>query len=74
MKVETAITDRLTRSIVSVDGVTVGRQIEEGDILLVDIPESHARKLRKLEMTPVEEEVYEELLSIHRKNDHFWGR
>ena len=59
---------------ISVDGVTVGRQIEEGDILLVDIPESHARKLRKLEMTPVEEEVYEELLSIHRKNDHFWGR
>ena len=59
---------------ISVDGVTVGRQIEEGDILLVDIPESHARKLRKLEMTPVEEEVYEELLSIHRRNDHFWGR
>ena len=59
---------------ISVDGVTVGRQIEEGDILLVDIPESHARKLRKLEMTPMEEEVYEELLSIHRKNDHFWGR
>ena len=59
---------------ISVDGVTVGRQIEEGDVLLVDIPESHARKLRKLEMTPVEEEVYEELLSIHRKNDHFWGR
>ena len=59
---------------ISVDGVTVGRQIDEGDVLLVDIPESHARKLRKLEMTPVEEEVYEELLSIHRKNDHFWGR
>ena len=59
---------------ISVDGVTVGRQIEEGDILLVDIPESHARKLRKLEMTPVEEEVYDELLTIHRRNDHFWGR
>ena len=59
---------------ISVDGVTVGRQIDEGDVLLVDIPESHARKLRKLEMTPVEEEVYEELLAIHRKNDHFWGR
>ena len=58
---------------ISVDGVTVGRQIDEGDVLLVDIPESHARKLRKLEMTPVEEEVYEELLAIHRKNDHFWG-
>ena len=59
---------------ISVDGITVGRQIEEGDILLVDIPESHARKLRKLEMTQVEKEVYEELLAIHRKDDHFWGR
>tara|TARA_B100000686_G_C16800018_1_gene985245 strand:- start:2100 stop:3878 length:1779 start_codon:yes stop_codon:yes gene_type:complete len=59
---------------ISVDGVTVGRQIEEGDVLLVDIPESHARKLRKMEMTPVEKEVYEELLDIHRKEDHFWGR
>ena len=59
---------------ISVDGITVGRQIEEGDVLLVDIPESHARKLRKLEMTQVEKEVYEELLAIHRKDDHFWGR
>ncbi len=59
---------------ISVDGITVGRQIEESDVLLVDIPESHARKLRKLEMTQVEKEVYEELLAIHRKDDHFWGR
>ena len=59
---------------ISVDGVTVGRQIDEGDVLLVDIPESHARKLRKMEMTPVEREVYEELLELHRKDDHFWGR
>ena len=28
---------------VAIDGVTVGRQIEEEDMLLVDIPESHAR-------------------------------
>ena len=59
---------------ISVDGVTVGRQIDEGDVRLVDIPESHARKLRKMEMTSMEEDVYEELLAIHRKDDHFWGR
>ena len=59
---------------ISVDGVTVGRQIDEGDVLLVDIPESHARKLRKMEMSQVEKEVYEELLELHRKDDHFWGR
>ncbi|MAH98464.1 MAG: translation initiation factor IF-2 [Euryarchaeota archaeon] len=59
---------------ISIEGVTVGRQVDEGDVLLVDIPESHARKLRKMEMTQAEKEVYEELLSIHRKEDHFWGR
>ena len=59
---------------ISIEGVTVGRQVDEGDVLLVDIPESHARKLRKMEMTQAEMEVYEELLSIHRKEDHFWGR
>ena len=59
---------------ISVDGVTVGRQIDEGDVLLVDIPESHARKLRKMEMSQAEKEVYEELLELHRKDDHFWGR
>ena len=32
---------------VSIEGVTIGRQIEEGDELLVDVPESHARKLSK---------------------------
>ena len=32
---------------VAIDGVTVGRQIEEEDMLLVDIPESHAKKLRR---------------------------
>ena len=59
---------------IAVEGVTVGRQINEGDVLLVDIPESHARKLKKMEMTAIESEVYEELLALHRKDDHFWGR
>ena len=59
---------------VAITGVTVGRQIEEGDSLLVDIPESHAKKLRKMEMTAAEQDVFEELLAIHRKDEHFWGR
>jgi len=59
---------------IAVEGVTVGRQIDEGDVLLVDIPESHARKLRKMEMTAAEREVFEDLLALHRKEDHFWGR
>jgi len=59
---------------VAIDGVTVGRQIEEEDVLLVDIPESHAKKLRKMGLTSAELEVLEELTAIHRKDSHFWGR
>ena len=59
---------------VAIDGVTVGRQIDEDDVLLVDIPESHAKKLRKMDLTSAELEVLEELTAIHRKDSHFWGR
>ena len=59
---------------VAIEGVTVGRQIDEGDSLLVDIPESHAKKLGKMELTAAEQDVFDELLAIHRKDDHFWGR
>jgi len=59
---------------VAIQGATVGRGIDEEDILLVDIPESHAKRLRKLEMTAMEEEIYQELIILHRKENHFWGR
>ena len=59
---------------VAIDGVTVGRQIDEEDVLLVDIPESHAKKLRKMDLTSAELEVLEELTAVHRKESHFWGR
>ena len=58
----------------AIEGATVGRQIDEEDILLVDVPESHARKLRRMDLSAAEEEVLEELQDIHRKDDHFWGR
>jgi translation initiation factor 5B len=59
---------------VAIDGATAGRQIEEEDVLLVDVPESHARKLVRMDLSAVEAEVLEELQAIHRKDDHFWGR
>tara|TARA_B100000767_G_scaffold274621_1_gene308251 strand:+ start:56 stop:1894 length:1839 start_codon:yes stop_codon:yes gene_type:complete len=59
---------------VAVMGPTVGRHIEEGDEFWVDIPASHAKRLRKLGLTPIEEEILEEITVLHRKNDHFWGR
>ena len=62
---------------ISIDGPTVGRQIHEGDILYVNIPEKHAR-IVELELAPRlaqdEREVLEKFLEIKRKKDPFWGR
>jgi len=62
---------------ISIDGPTVGRQIHEGDILYVNIPEKHAR-IVELELKPKlaedEREVLESFLNIKRKKDPFWGR
>jgi len=62
---------------ISIDGPTVGRQIHEGDILYVNIPEKHAR-IVELELKPKlaedEREVLENFLNIKRKKDPFWGR
>jgi translation initiation factor 5B len=52
----------------------VGRQIHEEDVLLVDVPEKHAKRLAKMSLTTLEQEILDELLQIHRREDHFWGR
>ena len=59
---------------VAIDGITIGRGVDEEDVLLVDVPESHVRKLRKLNISPIEEEILGEIITIHRRNEHFWGR
>ena len=59
---------------VAIDGVTVGGKSKRKMARLVDIPESHAKKLRKMGLTSAELEVLEELTAIHRKDSHFWGR
>ncbi len=61
---------------VSIKGPTVGRQINEGDLLFIDIPESDVKILNtKLssELTTDEKEVLEELIKIKRKVNKFWG-
>ncbi|MDM7934403.1 MAG: translation initiation factor IF-2, partial [Methanothrix sp.] len=62
---------------ISIDGPTVGRQIHEGDILYVNIPEKHARIVEqelKPKLAEDEREVLEDFLAIKRKKDPFWGR
>ena len=59
----------------SLDGVTVGRQIEEGDFLYTEIPEEDFKKLKELKsnLTKMEIEVLKEVAEIKRKNNPVWG-
>lgn len=59
---------------VSIDGATVGRQINKGDILYTVIPEIDARKLRDMDVLNTDEkEVFLKIQQINRKNNKFWG-
>jgi len=61
----------------AIDGPTVGRQIHEGDILYVNIPEKHARIVEqelKSKLSQDEREALEEFLEIKRRKDPFWAK
>ncbi len=65
------------RVAVSLDGPTVGRQIEEGDELWVEIPEKHAKILEQElaeDISADEREVLSMYLEKHRNRDPFWGK
>jgi translation initiation factor 5B len=58
---------------VAIDDATVGRQIEVEDILLVDVPEGHARELLSKKLSMDEQEVLDAVVKIKRKESPFWG-
>ncbi|PSQ31995.1 translation initiation factor IF-2 [Halobacteriales archaeon SW_6_65_46] len=61
----------------SIDGPTVGRQIEEGDILWTQLPEKHAKILEQevTEELPTDErEALQMYLDEKRNRDPFWGK
>ena len=58
---------------ISIDGVTVGRQIKGEDILYVNIPEAHVRELTCMDLSMEEEEVLEKVIKIKRKEKFSWG-
>jgi translation initiation factor 5B len=65
------------RAAVSIDGPTVGRQIDEGDELWTELPEKHAKILEQelREDIPSDEiEALTQYLAKHRKIDPFWGK
>lgn len=62
---------------VSIEGVTVGRQIKENDILLTDIPEKDIKLLEydfRDELSSDEQDALEKFLDIKRKDNPFWGK
>ena len=66
-----------TRVSVAIDGPTVGRGIDEGDELWVEIPEKHAKILEQElrdDITADELEALHGYLEKHRRRDPFWGK
>ncbi|WP_053947045.1 translation initiation factor IF-2 [Halolamina sediminis] len=66
-----------SRVSVAIDGPTVGRDIEEGDELWIDLPEKHAKILEqelKEEIPADEREALNAYLEKMRKRDPFWGK
>jgi translation initiation factor 5B len=62
---------------VAIDGPTVGRGIDEGDELWVDLPEKHAKILEQelREDLPADErEALSAFLEKRRSRDPFWGK
>ncbi|WEL21942.1 translation initiation factor IF-2 [Halorhabdus sp. BNX81] len=65
------------RVAVSIDGPTVGRDIEEGDELWIELPEKHAKILEQelTEEIPADErETLSMYLDKRRNKDPFWGK
>jgi translation initiation factor 5B len=62
---------------VAIDGPTVGRQIDEGDELWVELPEKHAKILEQELSDDIPADELEALtgyLDKHRQRDPFWGK
>jgi translation initiation factor 5B len=59
---------------ISIEGITVGRQISGGDILYTDIPEKDAKKLKEMDiLNSDEKDVLTKIFEIKRKDNKFWG-
>jgi translation initiation factor 5B len=58
----------------SIEGAVVGRNLHEGDVLLVALSEGVVRTLRKVELTPQEQAILQEIIQLHLASSRFWGQ
>ncbi len=67
--------ERGKQGAVSMPGVTIGRQLNEGDILYSAIPEEHFRQYKehKEHLSEEEKNLLKEIAEIMRKGNPMWG-
>jgi len=58
---------------IAISKVTVGRQLKEDDVLFINIPEGHAKKLLKIPLNMDEDDILETVKTIKRRDNKFWG-
>jgi len=61
----------------AIDGATVGRQIKEGDVLYMNVPERHAKVLEHEiynSLSTDEKETFDIFLELKRKDNPFWAK
>jgi translation initiation factor 5B len=60
---------------ISMDNVTIGRQLNEGDVLYSDMTENEFRKMKELKnlLTKEDIELLKEISEIKRKQNPMWG-
>jgi translation initiation factor 5B len=58
----------------SIDGAVIGRNLKEGDVLVVVLSESAARALRGQPLSPSEQAILDEVVRVHRATHPFWGQ
>ncbi len=58
---------------VAIEGATVGRPINVEDILYVDLRETSVKEIQRIDLNEDDKMVLEELTTLKRKTDPFWG-
>ena len=62
---------------ISIEGATIGRQVNVGDDLFVDVPERHVKVLEKEMLKSLNtstQEILEEYTKMRRKTEPFWAK
>ena len=74
-KENVAKAEKGTQLAISLLDVTIGRQVQEGDVFYSAIPEEDFRKIKTLKkyLKPEEIEVLKEIAQIKRKENMVWG-